>query len=133
MANLTQTALWPLIEARAGATPDALLVVDERDRALTFAEYRDACERVAAGLAAHGVGAGTPVSWQLPTWIESFTLVGALARLGAVQNPILPIAREREVGFMTRQTGARVLAVPGEWRNFDYPAMARAVAGAGEG
>jgi acyl-CoA synthetase (AMP-forming)/AMP-acid ligase II len=76
------------------------------------------------------VGEGTPVSWQLPTWIESFVLVGALARLGAVQNPILPICREREVGFMTRQTGARFLVVPGEWRGFDYPAMARAVSGA---
>jgi acyl-CoA synthetase (AMP-forming)/AMP-acid ligase II len=131
MTTLHETALWPLVEARAAATPGALLVVDEHDRTLTFAEYRDACERAAAGFAALGVGEGTPVSWQLPTWIESFVLVGALARLGAVQNPILPICREREVGFMTRQTGARVLVVPGVWRGFDYPAMARAVSGAG--
>ena len=42
-----------------------------------------------------------------------------------MQNPILPICREREVGFMTRQTGAQLLIVPGVWRGFDYPAMAR--------
>ena len=41
-----------------------------------------------------------------------------------MQNPILPICREREVGFMTRQTGRALLVVPGEWRGFDYPAMA---------
>ncbi len=129
MADLREPSLWTLIEARAAATPNALLVVDERDRELTFAQYRDGCLRAAAGLAAAGVGDGTPVSWQLPTWIESFTLVGALARLGAVQNPILPICRERDVGFMTRQTEARLLIVPGVWRGFDYPAMARRLGG----
>ncbi len=54
---------------------------------MTYREYRDAAERAAAGLAELGVGEGTPVSWALPTWIESLVLVGALSRLGAVQNP----------------------------------------------
>jgi acyl-CoA synthetase (AMP-forming)/AMP-acid ligase II len=127
MADLNEPTLWRLIKARAAATPNGLLVVDEHDRELTFADYRDACLRTAAGLAGLGVGEGTPVSWQLPTWIDSFVVVGALARLGAVQNPILPIARAREVGFITRQTGAAVLLVPGTWRDFDYPAMAERV------
>jgi acyl-CoA synthetase (AMP-forming)/AMP-acid ligase II len=133
MPDLTQPTLWKLIEARAAATPDALLVVDEHDRTMTFAAYRDACLRAAAGLAALGVGEGTAVSWQLPTWIESFVLVGALARLGAVQNPILPICRAREVGFITRQTEARLLLVPGVWHKFDYPTMARDLADADGG
>ena len=51
-------------------------------------------------------------------------LVGALARLGAVQNPMLPIYREREVGFITKQTGAKLLIVPSVWRGFDFEAMA---------
>ena len=58
---------------------------------------------MAAGLAAEGVGPDDVVSWVLPTWIESLVLFGALRRLGAVQNPILPIYREREVGFIVRQ------------------------------
>jgi len=65
------------------------------------------------------------VSWQLPTWLESLVLVGALSKLGAVQNPILPICRAREVGFMVRQTGAQFLIVPGEWKGFDYVDMAK--------
>jgi len=68
------------------------------------------------------------VSWQLPTWIESMVLVAGLARLGAVQNPILPIYREREVGFVTGQAESELLVVPGSWRGFDYAAMARAIA-----
>ena len=78
--------LWDLVEARAAATPDAVLGVDEDGRTVTYGGYRDAAERAAAGFAALGIGEGTPVSWQLPTWIESLVLVGALSRLGAVQN-----------------------------------------------
>ena len=65
---------------------------------MTFGEYRDWCERAAAGFAAHGVGDGTIVSWILPSRFEALVLAGALSRLGAVQNPILPIYRHREVG-----------------------------------
>ena len=121
-------ALWGLVEARAQATPDARMAIDEDDRALSFAGYRRACEEVAAGFLERGYGPGTPISWALPTWNETLVLCGALARLGAVQNPILPIYRHREVGFCTRQTGARLLVVPPEWRGFDYAAMARELA-----
>ncbi len=51
-------------------------------------------------------------------------LFGALRRLGAVQNPILPIYREREVGFIIRQAGSALLVVPSTWKGFDYEAMA---------
>lgn len=122
------TSLWDLITRRAADTPDALFVKDEDGRSLTFAEYRDASERMAAALHGRGIGEGDVVSWQLPTWIESMVLVGALARLGAVQNPILPIYREREVGFCVRQAGSKLLVVPGEWRGFDFGAMARGIA-----
>ena len=110
---LDAPTLWDLIETRAAATPDAVMAVDESGREMTFAEYRDQVERAAAGLAAeHGIGAGDVITWQLPTWLESMVLVGAISRLGATQNPILPIYREREVGFCVRQTGAKLLVVP---------------------
>ena len=120
--------LWELLEQRVDATPDGLMAVDEDMRTLTFAEYWAEAERAAAGLAAQGVGAGTVVSWQLPTWIESLVLVAALSRLDAIQNPMLPIYREREVGFITNQAQAELLVVPSVWRNFDFEAMATALA-----
>ena len=125
---IEEPCLWPLIEARAEATPDALFAVDEHERTWSFADYRDASLRCAAGLAAMGVGEGTRVSWVLPTWLEAMALVGGLARLGAVQNPILPIYREREIGFVTRQIEASLVVVPGTFRGFDYAAMAHALA-----
>ncbi len=120
--------LWPLVVERANATPDALFAVDERGDTLTFAAYRDRAERCAAGLQVLGISSGTVVSWQLPTTLDALVLIAALARLGAVQNPILPILREREVGFITRQTGARFLFVPRVFRGFDFEEMAAAIA-----
>ncbi len=121
------TDLWPLLAARAAATPRALFALDERGRSLTFAQYQGAALRCAAGLAALGVARDVPVSWQLPTRIDALVLAAALARLGALQNPVLPILREREVGFITRQIGARHLLVPRVFRGFDYEAMAHSL------
>lgn len=120
--------LWELVERRAAATPDALFAVDDEDRTLTFAAYRDAALRCAAGLVARGLEPGMNVSWQLPTRIDSMVLAAALARLSVVQNPILPIYRERELRFVLRQTGARFLFVPGVFRGFDHAALARRLA-----
>ena len=119
--------LWALVEQQAADRPDGMLAVDEQDRVLTFGEFRTRAERAAAGLRALGVGDGIPVSWQLPTRLESIVLVGALARLGAVQNPCLPIYRERELRYILAAVAPRVFLVPGTWRGVDYPAMARAV------
>ena len=110
------STLWELIARRAEATPDDAFAIDENEQSLTFAQFRDAAERCAAGLAAEGVSAGTRVSWQLPTTIEALVLCGGLARLGAVQNPILPIYRENEVGFVVEQLGSEMLIVDGVLR-----------------
>jgi cyclohexanecarboxylate-CoA ligase len=130
MPNVDGGNLWELVERRAAATPDALAAVDEDGRTLTWDEARAAAERAAAGLARMGVGAGDVVSWQLPTWLESKILVLALARLGAIQNPMLPIYREREVGFITRQAKSKLLIVPSTWAGFDFEGMAKGIAAA---
>jgi len=124
--------IWDLIVRRTDETPDREMAVDESGRRMTFGDYRDRCERAAAGLAGLGVGDGTVVSWVQPTTLEAMVLFGALRRLGAVQNPILPIYRDREVGFIVRQAGSAVVVTPSTWRGFDYQAMAdRVVAGTG--
>ena len=121
--------VWDLIVRRALESPDAVMAVDERLRSMTFAEYRDRCERVAAGFHGRGVAAGSHVSWQLPTGLEALVVFGALSRLQAVQNPIVPTYRDRELAFVLEQTGATMVVVPGTWRGHDYRAMAARVAG----
>ncbi len=92
---------------------------------MSFGELCGKAERVAAGLYGMGVRPGTVVAWQLPTRIETALLAFALARLGAVQTPVIPFYRDREVGFALRESKAEFFAVPGTWRGFDHTAMAR--------
>ena len=108
----TPPTLWTLIDRRADETPDALLMTNSDFESMTFGEYAVEVERTAAGLASYGVHAGSVVSWQLPTWNESLVLAGALARLGCVQNPILPILGRLDVEFICGQAGSDVLIVP---------------------
>src|SRR4051812_27956517 len=56
------TTMWELVEARAAATPDVVALYDGEDREITFAQLRDRAERVAAGLHAEGIGAGSRVT-----------------------------------------------------------------------
>ncbi|MGZ4139510.1 MAG: AMP-binding protein, partial [Actinomycetota bacterium] len=121
-------SFWDLITRRSQETPGARMAIDESGRMMTFAEYRDEAERTAAGLLEMGIREGDVVSWQLPTWLESFVLCAALSRLQAIQNPILPIYREREVGFIARQARTKLLIVPSVWRGFDFEGMARGIA-----
>ncbi|MEE1746668.1 MULTISPECIES: class I adenylate-forming enzyme family protein [unclassified Streptomyces] len=114
---------WELVERRAGLTPDRPFLIQD-DRTLTFGELRDRGERVAAGLWGMGVRPGTVVAWQLPTRIETVLLSFALTRIGAVQSPVIPFYRDREVGFALRGSKAEFFAVPGTWRGFDHTAMA---------
>ncbi|WP_436787748.1 class I adenylate-forming enzyme family protein [Yinghuangia sp. YIM S10712] len=119
--------LWGLVERRAAASPDVPMLLDPDDRKVTFGEFKAWAERVAAGYHALGIGAGTRVTWQLPTRIESIVAATALARLGAVQNPIIPFYREKEVGFCLRQTNAEFYLTPGVWKGFDFTAMGEAL------
>ncbi|MEU6179327.1 class I adenylate-forming enzyme family protein [Streptomyces coeruleorubidus] len=120
--------LWELVTRRTALTPDhPLFLQDDRRgaRTLTFGDLRTRAERVAAGLYGMGVRPGTVVAWQLPTRIETALLSFALARLGAVQTPVIPFYRDREVGFALRESKAEFFAVPGVWRGFDHTEMAR--------
>jgi acyl-CoA synthetase (AMP-forming)/AMP-acid ligase II len=120
-------SVWELIDRRAAASPDRVMLIDGARRT-TFGEYRELVLSAAAGYHDLGVETATNVSWQLPTWTESAVLVGALCRLGAVQNPMLPIYRYREVSFIVGQTHCSLLITPSEWNRFDYAALARQVA-----
>ncbi|MEO6988442.1 MAG: AMP-binding protein [Aquihabitans sp.] len=117
------TTLWELVERRATATPHAVLLVNESGDRLTCAEFRDRTARAAAGFAARGIEAGTRVTWELPNRFETVIASFALARLGAIQNPILHFYRHKEVGYAIRATDAEVVLTPGTWNGFDFTAM----------
>jgi cyclohexanecarboxylate-CoA ligase len=120
--------VWALVEQAAARWPDHLLLADDHGRSLTGRRLHDAALAVAADLGTRGIRPGTVVSWQLPTTLETMVVKVALARLGAVQNPLIPILREREVGFITRQVGTEVMITTEQWRGFGHGALARDLA-----
>ncbi|MFI1205097.1 class I adenylate-forming enzyme family protein [Streptomyces sp. NPDC020883] len=121
--------LWELVEYRARASGGAPMFFDGGGGpSITFRGVRDAALRAAAGFRELGIGPGTRVMWQLPTRVETIVASLALARLGAVQTPVIHLHRAREVGFVLAESAAEFALVPGVWRGFDYAAMARGAA-----
>jgi cyclohexanecarboxylate-CoA ligase len=113
------------------APSDHVAIVDGAER-LTVAELRARSGSVAAALAARGVRPGDVVAWQLPNWWEAVVLCWAIWRCGATASPITPTLRAHEVGFILAQTGARLVAVPREFRGTDHVALVRSTGYTGE-
>lgn len=104
--------LWELIERRAERSGSAVMLLDDTDNEVTFAGYRDRCERLAAGLHAQGIRRASRVAWKLATRIDTMVLMGALARIGALQAPIIAIYRERETAAAIATAGCDVVLGP---------------------
>jgi len=119
----TSETLPDVLDRRAESAPDRPLILDG-PTVLTNAQVRVAAYRVAAGLRSLGVRAGDRIVVQLPNWPEYALTYFALARLGAVIVPLMPIYRHKEVGYVLGLTGAQAyVGTSGE--AFDHLAMVR--------
>lgn len=127
---LQAPTLWGLVLRRAELTPDAPMLIDAgTDQRMSFAQVAAAAERLAAGFVAKGIRPGTVVTWQIPTSFAAVLTALALARLGAVQNPIISLYRETEVRAVLERSQSAFYVVPGADATRDFPAMARSVRG----
>ncbi len=94
---------------------------------LTWSQVRGQAYRVAARLRDLGIEPGDRVQAQLPSWNEFVVLYVALARIGAVLVPSMPIYRGDEVRYAINHAEAKVSVVAGTYRKFDYQAMIREI------
>ena len=94
---------------------------------LTYRELHERSLRLAAGLRARGVVPGDRVAVQLPNWTEFAVIAVAIARLGAVMVPIMPIYRRDEVGYVLDDAGVSVAVTASVFKDFDYLGMYRAL------
>jgi acyl-CoA synthetase (AMP-forming)/AMP-acid ligase II len=118
--HIEDQTLCSLVDWRATATPGHVLLVDESGRTMTAEQFRISSQHVAERLGAAGVGRGSLVSWILPTGMDALVLTLALSRLGAVQIPVIPVYREREIGHILDETALDAFIVTPQWRGFDY-------------
>ena len=122
-----------LTEAVAKAPDKVAIVADRADREqasrLTYRELDRLADRAAGSLLRLGVGRGDIVTVQLPNWWEFVVTAFACSKIGAVMNPVMPILRERELGYILKFCQAKVFIVPKTYRGFDYAAMAQGMRG----
>ena len=117
-------SIWDAFAATVGRVGAKTALVEGGART-SFAALAATAERLAGGLQGLGVGSGDVVALQLPNWTETVVALLAVARLGAVANPVLPVYRRRELGFILGESGARVLFIPGRHRDCDHRALIR--------
>lgn len=86
----------------------------------TTSALLQAGRELARGLRAIGLKRGDAIAVQMPTLRETAVLYLAAFDIGAVLVPIVHIYGPAEVGFILRQSRARMLAVPQRWRGIDF-------------
>jgi cyclohexanecarboxylate-CoA ligase len=123
----TEASLPHLVDAKAREDPEGVLLVDDRHRQMTHGEFQAESERAALRLANLGVGPNSIVSWILPTTMESLVVMVALSRLAAVQNPIIPMYREREIGHILDEACVDAMIVLENWAAVAYKDMVEAL------
>ena len=110
------------IDLWAAADPDRLALTDNHSE-LTRGELRAQAYRLALALKKLGVVAGDHVQVQLPNWNEFVVIYVALARIGAVLVPTMPVYRGDEVKFVIDNSGAKISIVTSDFRSFNYADM----------
>ncbi len=118
----TGVTLRQLAAGCARDFPERIAVVDG-DVQLRFGEVFEQALRLASALRRRGVNGGDVVSFQLPNWHETVIINLAAAIGGFVCNPIVPIYRDAEVGFILKQSRAKALFIPETFRGIGYRDM----------
>jgi acyl-CoA synthetase (AMP-forming)/AMP-acid ligase II len=108
--------------AASSARPDLPIVFDSATRraALTLEELVGRARRCAAAFHSLGVGPGDAVAVQVPSWAEGAVAQAAALLAGAVLVPVVHIYGPHELGFILRESRARVLVTPDRWGRRDY-------------
>ena len=112
-----------VLSRRLRETPDREALTDGTRR-LTYRELAHGIDRMAARLRVLGIGQGDVVTIQLPNWIEFAFVFFALERLGAVAVTVSVDFRSRELEYIMRFAGSKMLVCCAQFRDFDHVAMA---------
>jgi acyl-CoA synthetase (AMP-forming)/AMP-acid ligase II len=115
-----------LLASRVREAPEREVLCDGTHR-LSYRALADGIDRMAARLRALGIGAGDVVTIQLPNWVEFALTFFALERLGAVAVTVSVDFRSRELAYIMRFSGAKMLVCCAVFRGFDHLAMAEAL------
>ncbi len=114
--------LGEILSAGLASRPDQDLNVHSRLRPSrnTYAEVEDEARRLAAGLAARGIGPGDVVACQLPNWREAVAVVWGATFLGAVVVPIVHYYGRKEVDYILERTDVDAFVVASSFGRLQF-------------
>lgn len=115
--------LHDLFDETVGRLSEEVAIIADEER-ITFADFKERSDALAAGLWKCGVRAGEIVTVQLPNWPEFCFLQIALSRIGAVIHPMHTTYREREMEKMLSFCESATLITPTIFGGFDFRAAA---------
>ena len=117
----TAHTLADCLQAESQRAPHRVLLVD--------GDHRVDCQTLLfrATALAHAMlaraPAGSVVSFMLPNWHEAAVIYLAATLAGMTVNPILPSLRDRELLFILKDSGSRLIFVPTTLRQQNYVEM----------
>lgn len=114
-----------LAKRRVEEGKGAAVALWDAGQAVTFERILGEATAIAAYLLESGLKPGDVVSYQLPNWYEAASINLAAAMVGLIVNPLVPIYRDAEIGYMLADSKSRALFIPQTFRSFDYVDMAR--------
>jgi acyl-CoA synthetase (AMP-forming)/AMP-acid ligase II len=109
------------LKEAATTAPQRILLVDADHRIDSQTLYSRASALAQAMLMR--IPPGSVISFMLPNWHEAAVIYLAATLAGMVVNPILPSLRDRELLFILKDLGTRMIFVPASFRQLDYVAM----------
>lgn len=128
IARFTQSGEWRNATLAHNAVNKTIrrgkeIAVVDGDRTHTFADVAAEALALANWLRSGGLKPGDVVSFQLPNWYETITINLAACIGRFVVNPIVPIYRDAEVGYILKNSRSRVFFIPETFRSIDYVEM----------
>lgn len=120
--NHANPTISDLARQRAASAGDEIAFVDG-DGMLSFADCDRLADKLGHAMRRLGICQGDVVAFLLPNFHEAAIINLAIARIGAVALPIVPIYRHAEVRHMLHDSGAKMIFTCGRFRSFDSFAM----------
>ncbi|MFA7555939.1 MAG: AMP-binding protein [Spongiibacteraceae bacterium] len=109
--------------AKATDKPDDIAIYLEDEAPITYGDIFAEAMALASSLTEMGLQQGDVISFQLPNWRETVAIDIAACWLGLIVNPIIPIYRDKELGFILSDAKTRLVFIPSEYRKFDFAQM----------
>lgn len=111
-----------VLDRAVDADPEHVAIVYGEEK-VTFGQMRERADRLARGFLNRGIKKGDIVTVQMPNWPEYIYVHYALARIGAVTLPTIPLYRRKEMEHALAFSRSVAYIAPLEFGGFDYLEM----------